>query len=132
MTPQEIIKRKKDRISLQKIWYKKLKKRGFNDIEILGGDGEMLHDMKDSGRFNTFDEGITYPEWPRLQQDILSEYYEAANKLLQTPNVFKSSKDQCVWEFHCGGMDGAKIAKSLNCSKQSISRKIIKYRKLLN
>ena len=134
MTPQQEIKRKKDRIKLQREWYAELKKTGFNDIEVLGADGEMLHDLQDSGRFNQYSDHVLYPEWPRTLQSVSEEYYEQARVLLTrdlTEKVFRIPPDRTVWELHCEGMTEEDIALRTEYTRNGIHSKIAKYQKLL-
>ena len=134
MTPQQEIKRKKTRIKLQKAWYVELKKTGFRDIETLGADGEMYHDLKDGGRFNEYDDDILYPEWPRTLQVITEEYYELARTLLTrdlTEKVFRIPPDREVWELHCSGLTNLQISEVTGYTENGIDKKIAKYKKSL-
>lgn len=86
---------------LKKIWYKKLKESGFNDIET--GDVQVrLKGGSSSSRYKkAYGEGV--------YQQTRQEYYYMAHQFLHGYE-FKSGLDKAIWEYHVEGISIRKIA----------------------
>lgn len=100
---------------LQKIWYKKLKSSGFNDLEHADGT------MNSSSM-------VTHTWKTPLQIEVATAYYELANRFLNEYE-FQSEIDRSIWEYHSNGISYRNIVKLLNkvnirLKKDSIWRKI--------
>jgi hypothetical protein len=87
---------------LKKIWYKKLKDSGFNDIETPSGD---LKGGSLNWRFNSAF-AVRYSHASR------QEYYYLANQFLESHN-FESELHRTIWTYHTEGTSTRDIAKIL-------------------
>jgi len=88
---------------LRKIWYGKLKKEGFDDIETTQG---YLKDyssrvMRKNDHENLLD------SWPSK-----IAYYDMCTTFLNE-HKFEAKLDQVIWEYHTNGISNRNIAKLL-------------------
>ena len=94
---------------LRKIWYKKLKRSGFEDIEINDYDiknpGYKYSHMDRRGQF-TMDQARIY--WAAKH-----EYYYLANQFLHQ-YAFTSIRERNIWEYHSNGVSIREIVTILN------------------
>lgn len=103
--------------ALQKKWYKKLKDKGFNDIEYPLNPRQELKEYHDS-----FFKKRYSPEMFVQKQ----RYYELASQLVYTLK-FNSERDKKIWAMHAVGTDYATIAKKHKVSYNTVERTIRKY-----
>lgn len=89
---------------LKKIWYEKLKKSGFNDIEI----GKGVISNSDAFSKNQ-DHGQHTDTWRRSKE----EYYQMAEYFLNNYK-FETKLDQAIWEYHVNGIGTLDIAMVIN------------------
>lgn len=102
--------------SLQKKWYKKLDKEGFEDIETADG-------------------GLKAPTHPRTiayamkDKEEREAYYSIARDFL---NSYKFSDDteQSIWELHCEGIGYKTIAKQLGVKARRLYDILVRLQKL--
>jgi hypothetical protein len=88
--------------TLQKIWYKKLKESGFEDIEKPDGQLKVRSALFNSKSFlKTIDSKITY--------------YYLADDFLHT-HTFTNSLEQTIWEYHINAISTRDIAKILRAA----------------
>lgn len=84
---------------LQKTWYAKLKKNGFEDAET---DEDHLK--------------VWSTRWAReryvAEAESRAAYYELANKFLQE-HKFSSNLQKVIWEYHSKGVSYRDISKTL-------------------
>lgn len=83
--------------ALKALWYKKLAKTGFEDIEM---DEYRLE------RYHSFD----FPGQQPLSFEMRQRYFELANQLLHA-HKFKSPKERNIWKLHASGWTVRDIAK---------------------
>jgi hypothetical protein len=94
---------------LKKVWYKKLLKSGFVDIETKSGH---LKGGSSNWKFNSKHESA-------YSQSAKQEYYYLANELLNT-HTFDSDLHKAIWAYHAEGIsvrDIANILKKLPIKK---------------
>lgn len=82
---------------LQKLWYKKLKNEGFNDIEH--GSGFL-------------DRSYTKSNRTPLEIEVIQHYYSLAHQLLNN-HKFEDKIEQIIWEYHTEGLSAREIANIL-------------------
>jgi len=83
--------------ALKALWYKKLVKTGFEDIE---------RDEYTLDRYHTFD----FPGQEPLTFEMRQRYFELANQLLHG-HTFRSAKERAIWQKHASGWTIRDIAK---------------------
>lgn len=99
-------KTKKDSYLAQReVWYKKLKRSGFEDIEM--NETQLKRYSTD---FNTVTVVRTY--------EAKTEYYSMARRFLNSFQ-FETPRERIIWEYHSNAISCRNIAKILN----KISRK---------
>lgn len=80
-------------LALQKKWYAKLEKSGFEDIEdgehLKMSRGQRLAEVVKAGKYSF--------------QSSKQEYYRLAGFFLYD-HTFESTKDKIIWEVHSQGM----------------------------
>lgn len=95
--------KKRLKTELQKqteLWYSKLKKTGFKDIE----QDEYHLKFWDTGRLNRKD--------PNMINSTQS-YYTMAEHFLND-HTFDNNSDRIIWEYHANGISARNITKTLN------------------
>jgi hypothetical protein len=99
-----------------KIWYKKLKKSGFDDIEQ-----DEFYLKKWSNRFENLAASNDPEHWFKPKQD----YYYYATQFANTYK-FKSNKEKLIWEYHSNGISMREIAKLLKKVRIYISHETVR------
>lgn len=89
---------------LQADWYKKIKDKGFNDIEQEDGMLKSWHSSLFSKNYNV------------ITHEAKEEYYRLAGIFLQH-NKFKDAKERYIWERHSSGVSIRNIVKELKAKK---------------
>lgn len=97
--PRPKKKRTEDYQSLKKVWYKKLEKSGFQDIE------------QDEFNLKQYSFRITQAA-VRRSWHASSEYYYMADQFLHNFK-FKNNLERIIWEYHANGISMRDIAKLL-------------------
>lgn len=92
----------KDKIflSLQKIWYKKLKESGFDDIE------------QSEQRLKAWHSSFFKVHYNKVLYEAKEEYYNRACQFLYEYS-FKNDKEKLIWEMHANGTSIEEITKVL-------------------
>jgi len=97
----------------RKIWYAKLKREGFTDIE----DSETS--LKQSSSTFYADVRRWTPAYELFRAK--ADYYYAANHFL-TSHKFDSELEKIIWEYHSNGISIRNIVKTLAKAKQKADR----------
>lgn len=115
----------KDFVRLQKEWYKKLKQSGFNDLEYIDGDGNVLDWMRGSSKFvSTERDNVHVPSL--LYSNTLDYYLNMGEKL---ENIeFESEEHKYIFSLHVEGLSLRKIAALVSFSHVKVLRIINKYK----
>ena len=92
----------KDYRSLKKIWYDKLAKSGFDDIEY---NEEKFKHVSHGSYFGRTEVARNY--YPKM------EYYSMAGQFLHN-HKFQSNLEKVIWEYHANGISIRNIIKLLN------------------
>lgn len=96
---------------LKDAWYKKLKTKGFADIEDKKGN--LLHD--------THPRTISSALKVKASREI---YYSIARDFLNV-HKFKGELDRKIWEMHCEGIGRTTIARDLNITRYKAEKVIV-------
>lgn len=113
---------KKEFLAEQKKWYDKLKKEGFQDIELIDWE---------TGRVYERTMGVSQADivntWTREQE----EYYRLAAQFVHAlREAGKESKEAIrIWELHAEGLGYRKIAKKLGVPKSRVERVVPRLKK---
>lgn len=91
------------------IWYAKLAKSGFVDIEVKNSISETQSSNRDLVLGLNRKYGQYSHEW--RQSKIM--YYQMADSFLND-NKFENNIDRVIWEYHANGVSVRNIAKTLN------------------
>ena len=102
---------------LTEVWYKKLSKAGFKDIEDSQERLLEYHNTKYSVR-----DPLAFASQQR--------YYELSAQLLHT-HSFRDSEHRTIWDLHCQGRSNQSIAKRVNRSKYYVFTVIESLAKLI-
>jgi hypothetical protein len=95
--------KKVDLNKLKKIWYKKLKKSGFEDIE------------RDEYSLKYTTSNALFSKHGRIRTGthvMIQEYYYMAEHFLNS-YTFASERDRVIWNYHTNGLSNDNIAKTL-------------------
>src|ERR1700679_3199952 len=92
---------------VQKIWYDKLKKEGFEDIE------DNTSGLLKEWDFNFFRNGFC-----QVKYECNKMYYYKAKEILTTHD-FKSPIHKKIWGLHCDGISERAIVTQLGKYKKS-------------
>ena len=114
--------KKKELIALQKEWYQKLSKDGFQDIEYFDKDMNPKYVMyKDIVKV-----------WLTLRDKFPSteQYYIEAGQFYHDYS-FDSDTDKRIWLLHSEGHAYRTILKKLNIPYQTILKTVNKYKNLM-
>lgn len=95
--------------TLKTVWYAKLKKSGFEDVEK---DEYRLKQY--AAKFNAQDPGIQYG-W-----NFKQEYYSMAREFLNHYK-FQTTIDKVIWEYHTEGISCRNISKLLKKVKTLVN-----------
>lgn len=96
-------KKPEDYEKLRAIWYKKLQKEGFKDIEQ---DEDNLKEW--STKF--------FLNHDKTTREAKESYYSMATQFLNEYN-FESNLDKVIWEYHANAMSVREIAETLRKAK---------------
>lgn len=102
---------------LEKLWYKKLEKSGFEDLERGSGSQDKPLRSVSADEFNLFLNRTQHGGFHFKQ-----EYYRIAGHFLHD-NRFESKFDKKVWSLHAQGISIRKIVKILKLEKIATYRK---------
>lgn len=113
----------------QKVWYKKLKESGFEDIEYFDKDMEPKHLLRGGSKFspltNEQENSMNYSSVGILNEyEATVSYYDKARSLLHTI-PFKNEQERLIWEMYSEGEAVRKIGKVVGFSHPKVL-KIIK------
>lgn len=107
---------------LRKVWYKKLKKSGFIDIEVND------YDLKNpSYRYSHLDRRAKFTmQQAQIHWAAKQEYYYLANHFLND-HKFSSLRERNIWEYHANGVSIRSIVDILNKlpSRKKVNRDTI-------
>lgn len=103
--------KKDDYQKLKKIWYAKLKREGFVDIEI-SVNRDPVELLNRRSKANQFSE-----TWIRSKM----QYYRYADQFLNEYE-FKTNLDRSIWEYHTNGISSRKISGILNKVGRKLGR----------
>jgi len=105
--------------ALTKLWYAKLKKSGFNDIE---NDKGQLKDWSSRVQRKNEHENLL-DSWPGK-----IAYYDMATTFLNE-HSFENNLDKVIWEYHTNGISYRDIVKLLK--KVKIEVYLVKVHKIV-
>lgn len=115
----------KEYIALQKEWYEKLKREGFDDLEYFYDNGEAREWLKGTSKFVSMETEEVHN--PSLTYDNTLDYYLKVDKILET-TLFDSEEHKYIFTLHTEGLSLRKIAKLVNFSHPKVLRIINKYK----
>lgn len=98
--------------ALQAKWDKKLKDRGFDDIEQRDGNLKVWSSFFFKKRHNP------------ILFEAKEEYYRAAGKFLYD-HKWTSKKDRTIWELHCQGKSARVIVKEMKSRHFRINKPMV-------
>lgn len=105
---------KKEYLQLQKIWYKKLKTTGFDDIETTNADGTMSDYTKNAP-------GVNGRRHTQDRMDTELHYYTNASKWFWVKE-WTNPVEKKVWELHSQGTPYRKIQAALAPNSPGIAQ----------
>lgn len=91
---------------LTKLWYKKLEKEGFQEIEQADGNLKVWH----SHKFLRTSDGSVF------SAPAKEEYFRSAGHFLHD-HVFSNEAEKDIWKLHCEGLSIREIAKVFKSKK---------------
>jgi hypothetical protein len=97
---------------LQKEWYDKLAKEGFQDVEL---HDKSLH--TDTAKF--------------VDMEAIRDYYMQVSEYLYT-GEFASLQDKAVWFVYSEGYSVRNIARALKLSRKKVTETVEKYIEKMN
>lgn len=107
---------------LKVLWYARLKKSGFNDIEDINAPDLRLNNADAFSKSDKY--GQHTPEWRRSKE----EYYQMASYFLNHYK-FESNIDRIVWEYATNSIGSYAIVDTLK--KTKISMTLFEVKKIL-
>lgn len=120
----------KDFKKLQKLWYEKIEKKGFNDIEYTDSNGDGHLRFSDSCYF--------HDNYNEITSEAKEEYYRLAGQFLNE-HEFSSKLEKMIWELHAEGVSLRNITLMLKKRRfklykrkvheivQNLAKKMLKY-----
>lgn len=105
---------------LQKTWYKKLEKAGFEDEEKLVGNDMVLQ------RFHS----RIFKQIPASYMAAQVAYYQLAAAFLYQYD-FDSSKDELLWRLHSEGVSAYHMVKIFKITERGVRKRIEKLRQIM-
>lgn len=105
---------------LKTLWYKKLKRSGFEDIENKHGDFKVTSYTRIAASKNN---GVDY-ETLKVKRSAAEEYYRMAGMFLHD-HTFEFSRERRIWSMHCEGVGVRDISRKLRVSKIIMGRSMI-------
>lgn len=104
---------------LTKVWYKKLKKSGFEDIEQSDGKLKEWHSFKFAvGGQNA------------IQIYAKTKFYDAAREML-TKHTFATARERKIWALYSEGESARGIAKKLKLGRFIVSSTVNRLIKIM-
>lgn len=94
---------------LTKVWYKKLKKSGFEDIEQADGKLKEWHSFK-----------FAVSGKNEVQIYATTKFYDAAREML-TKHTFQTALDRKIWALYSEGDSARGIAKQLKLGRAKVT-----------
>lgn len=121
-------KPKDDYESLKKIWYKKLKSSGFDDIENERGELKHYSSSDFFTEHHLFDRFThqTKLEIKELSLEAKAAYYRMAGSFLEH-YPFKTALDRKVWGYYAEGVSRNEIPTLVSTPKVKVSVYKVKY-----
>lgn len=108
----------KDLIALRKRWYKILKRKGFDDIEVLAPNGRFYDLLRYPFRMD-----LNSP-----QRKVQQKYFSLARAFVYEFS-FKNSFQKKVWLQHSEGISYRKIARAMKTGEMRVYKTICRLRK---
>src|ERR1700678_1534982 len=100
------MKQKPPLAKLKKLWYKKLKVKGFKDIEDA------------NGRLINWSSSKTV-----TQDKTTEEYYRLASQMIWS-GKFNTKQERTIWTYHSDGVKAKEIAGLTSTSLRTVYRRI--------
>lgn len=122
MAKQKKIYSPKEINDLRKVWYEKLAKKGFEDLELVYEDGNSSHFLRKNLRLRASCDAEAIAS--------TREYYSIAAEFAHHGD-FPSFVESRIWQLHADGWTYRKIAKRMNLGVSTIHRKINHMEKLM-
>lgn len=107
---------------LQKKWYDKLAKSGFQEIEDTNSPREMLKQWHNN-YFRNKNRQLTFKE--------KETYFKNATWFLHS-HVFETSLEKRIWEAHSDGLSLSETATLLGCSKSRAFLVVKRLKEVMN
>lgn len=99
---------------LEALWYKKLAKEGFSEIEDTQSEARLLvswHSFK-------------YQDMDAIKIQSIRLYYEEASHILET-YCFENKTQRLIWELHAAGLTEREIGTRIRKYKKSMIHNVI-------
>lgn len=100
---------------IEREWYERLKKEGFEDIEYSGSPSKPLKQYA-SYYFIARTDPLSF--------ESKQNYYQRASQFLHD-YLFHSDQEKKIWELHCEGKTLRQIAQSIETMNKDTVRKVI-------
>lgn len=97
---------------LTKVWYKKLKKSGFEDIEQADGKLKEWHSFK-----------FAVAGQNAVQIYAKTKFYDSAREML-TKHTFETTQDRKIWALYSEGESARGIAKKLKLGRVRVNNAV--------
>jgi hypothetical protein len=98
--------------ALQKVWYDKLKKDGFSDIE------------QEDGKLKAWSSSFTALAKNTVLREAKTEYYRLVGQFLYD-HEFDNALEKYVWELHAEAMGSRGIVKKLRSMGAKVTDKMV-------
>jgi DNA-directed RNA polymerase specialized sigma24 family protein len=99
--------------ALQRVWRRRLKEDGFDDIELP--DGTLRGPTKPPGRWRSFEAASP------LEREATSDYFVRATTFCATYAFGRlPPKVRSVWRLHAKGQSNSEVAKTLGFSLKTV------------
>lgn len=108
---------------LQKLWYKKLAKSGFKDVEVTPARGEPTLERYGSYLLRQWNQTSS-------QLEARQRYFELARQFYWD-HTFETSKEKEIWKMHSEGLTGTDIANKFKTSKSTAKRIVQRLSKIM-
>jgi len=108
-----------DLIQLKSFWYKKLKDKGFNDIE------------NDKGYLKVWSQELNTDKVHPIWRASAEEYFRLAGQLLYEKRfiIGTDAIDKRIWKMHSNGFNSAKVAQRMGMNEKTVESRIRKLQK---
>ena len=125
---------------LQSVWYRRLAKAGFKDIEDENGLVKSWSGSPLPGFSNDVNGDLISSDLmpitsikgysSRLFKESQAEYYRLASQFVYD-KTFPSLKDKKIWRYHANGATVAQVAEKFGMTRLQAQRRIEKLRAIL-